>query len=243
MEFKVGDRVRCTRNVDGFNTKSKIGTVKKTNMLFVGVDFDEDVEGWGDIGLGIEKGHGVSVKYEDLELIEENTKQFTLADLKVGYLVELRDGKLGMVMESTNGKVLIDEYNGFYLELNAYNNNLNYYGDSYYDIIKVYGFSKYRSKALKFTTEDRELLWERKEMLDNKDILNDKEKEYLSNFIGPFKDRIKYIAKYYDEKAKDYYISIEYENDLDTNFPYFVGKEMYKNMETNKKYTLEELEL
>lgn len=149
----------------------------------------------------------------------------------------MRDGSGNMVMEATEGKVLIEEYNGYYLELNAYNNNLNYYGDSYYDIIKVYGFSKYKSKALKFTTEDRELLWERKE------ILNGKEKEYLSNFIGPFKDRVKYIAKYYDEKAKDYYISIEYENDLDTNFPYFAGKEMYKGMELYKKYTLEELGL
>lgn len=237
MKFKVGDRVRCTRNVGSFDTKGKVGTIKEIGVTVYAVDFDENVGGWGDKKLSIKVGHGLSVQVEDLELIEENTDTFTLDDLKIGYLVELRDGSGNMVMEATEGKALIEEYNGYYLELNAYNNNLNYYGDSDYDIIKVYGFSKYKSKALKFTTEDRELLWERKE------ILNGKEKEYLTSFIKPFRDRVKYIAKYYDEKAKDYYISIEYENDLDINFPYFAGKEMYKNMETNKKYTLEELEL
>ena len=248
MKFKVGDRVRCTRNIiicktdnnTHHNTKDKVGIVKEIySSNFYIIDFDENIKGEEIVDLNIKKGHGLNVCEEDLELIEENTdtKQFTLDDLKVGYLVELRDGSGNMVMEATEGKVLIEEYNGYYLELNAYNNNLNYYGDSYYDIIKVYGFSKYKSKALKFTTEDRELLWERKE------ILNGKEKEYLTSFIKPFRDRVKYIAKYYDEKAKDYYISIEYENDLDINFPYFAGKEMYKNMETNKKYTLEELEL
>lgn len=235
MKFKAGDRVICTRNTCGYATKNKKGTIKKLKNKIYMVDFDENVGGWEDIDLEIKRGHGVAVDDEDIELIEENA--FTLDDLKVGYLVELRDGSGNMVMEVTEGKVLIEEYNGYYLELNAYNNNLNYYGDSDYDIIKVYGFSKYKSKALKFTTKDRELLWERKE------ILNGKEKEYLTSFIKPFRDRVKYIAKYYDEKAKDYYISIEYENDLDINFPYFAGKEMYKNMETNKKYILEELEL
>lgn len=237
MEFNVGDRVRCTRNVDGFDTKGKAGTIKKTNMLFVGVDFDEDVEGWGDTGLGIKEGHGVSVKYEDLELIEENADTFTLGDLKVGYLVELRDGSGNMVMEATEGKVLIEEYNGYYLELNAYNNNLNYYGDSDYDIIKVYGFSKYKSKALKFTTEDRELLWERKE------ILNGKEKEYLSSYIKPFKDRVKNIKKWYDNNSDKYLISAEYKDgSFPTNFP-FLEEKMYKNMEVDRAYTLEELGL
>lgn len=237
MEFKVGDRVRCTRNVDGFNIKDKIGTIKETAITLCVVDFDENVGGWEDKKSGIKLGHGLGLDKKILELIEENADTFTLDDLKVGYLVELRDGSGNMVMEATEGKVLIEEYNGYYLELNAYNNNLNYDGNSDYDIIKVYGFSKYKSKALKFNTEDRELLWERKE------ILNGKEKEYLSSYIEPFRDRVKYITKYYYEKAKDYYISIEYENDLDTNFPYFAGKEMYKNMETNKEYTLEELGL
>lgn len=249
MKFKVGDRVRCTKNITicetdnntYHNTKDKVGIVKEIySSNFYTIDFNENIKGKEIVDLNIKKGHGLNVCEEDLELIEEDTgnKQFTLDDLKVGYLVELRDGRLRMVMESTNGKVLIDEYDGFYLKLEDYSDNFkDENGDSQYDIIKVYGFDEFAYKTLDFNTEDRELLWERKE------ILNGKEKEYLTSFIKPFRDRVKYIAKYYDEYANDYFISIEYENDLDINFPYFAGKEMYKNMETNKKYTLEELEL
>ena len=121
MKFKVGDRVRCVRKVDGFDTENKKGTIKKLENKIYMVDFDENVGGWEDIDLEIKRGHGVAVDDEDLELIEENTgnKQFTLDDLKVGYLVELRDGSGNMVMEAKEGKVLIEEYNGYYLELNA----------------------------------------------------------------------------------------------------------------------------
>lgn len=244
MKFKVGDRVRCARDIiickadnnTHHNTKDKAGIVKEIySSNFYTIDFDENIKGEEIVDLNIKKGHGLNVCEDDLELIEENA--FTLDDLKVGYLVELRDGSVNMVMEATEGKVLIEEYNGYYLELNAYNNNLNYYGDSDYDIIKVYGFSKYKSKALKFTTEDRELLWERKE------ILNGKEKEYLSNFIGPFKDRVKYIRKMFSQSRGEYYIQIRYKDDNPTNFPYFSNKDMYKNMKTDRRYTLEELGL
>lgn len=238
MEFKAGDRVRCTRNIDSFNTKGKIGTVKRTNMLFAGVDFDEDVEGLGDIGLGIEKGHGAIVKYEDLELIEENTDTFTLDDLKVGYLVELRDGSGNMVMESTTGKVLVDE-SGDWLNLNNYNNDFKFLdnNNNHLDIMKVYGFSPYNNKTIKFTKEDRELFWERKE------ILNDSEKEYLSNLIKPFRDSVTMIKKLFSPTACKYYIQIRYIDDTPTNFPYFTNKDMYKNMEVDRAYTLEELRL
>ena len=235
MKFKAGDRVICTRNTCGYATKNKKGTIKKLENKIYMVDFDENVGGWEDIDLEIKRGHGVAVDDEDIELIEENA--FTLDDLKVGYLVELRDGSGNMVMEVTEGKVLIEEYNGYYLELNAYNNNLNYYGDSDYDIIKVYGFSKYKSKALKFTTKDRELLWERKE------ILNGKEKEYLTSFIKPFRDRVQHIKKWYDNNNDKYLISAEYKDEsFPTNFP-FLEEKMYKNMEVDRAYTLEELGL
>lgn len=237
MEFNVGDRVRCTRNVGSFDTKGKTGTVKETYTIFCAVDFDENVEGWGDIKLGMEKGHGVNVDKKDLELIEENTDTFTLDDLKVGYLVELRDGSGNMVMEATEGKVLIKEYNGYYLELNAYNNNLNYDGNSDYDIIKVYGFDEFAYKTLDFNTEDRELLWERKE-----GILNDAEKEYLGSFIKPFRGSVGSISK---ESTDDYeFIVIDLNDELvPVSLPMFVKNKYYENMETNKEYTLEELGL
>lgn len=238
MEFKVGDRVRCTRNVGIFDTKGKTGTVKETYTIFCAVDFDENVEGWGDIKLGMEKGHGVNVDKKDLELIEENTDTFTLDDLKVGYLVELRDSSRNIVMECTEGKVLVDE-NGGWLNLNDYNNNFKFMdNDNDFDMMKIYGFSFYKNRALKFFKEDRKLLWERKEILD------DVEKEYLSSFIRPFKDRVKYIKKWYDNNNDKYLISAEYKDgSFPTNFPFLEEKDMYKNMEVDRAYTLEELEL
>lgn len=240
MKFKVRDRVICTRNTCGYATKNKKGTIKKLENKIYMVDFDENVGGWEDIDLEIKRGHGVAVDDEDLELIEENTgnKQFTLDDLKVGYLVELRDGKLRMVMESTNGKVLIDEYNGFYLKLEGYSDNFkDEDGDSQYDIIKVYGFDEFAYKTLDFNTEDRELLWERKE-----GILNDAEKEYLGSFIKPFRGSVGSISK---ESTDDYeFIVIDLNDELvPVSLPMFVKNKYYENMETNKEYTLEELEL
>ena len=237
MEFKVGDRVRCIKDVCKYKTENKTGTVKDVYNNILYISFDEIVNGWEDERLGIKKGHGVAVNEKDLELIEENADIFTLDDLKVGYLVELRDGSRNIVMECTGGKVLVDE-NGGWLNLNDYNNNFKFMDNKNdFDVMKIYGFSFYKNRALKFFKEDRKLLWERKE------ILNYKEKEYLSSFIKPFRDRVKYISKYFNANANDYFISIEYKNDLDMNFPYFLNKKMYKGMELNKKYTLKELGL
>ena len=240
MKFKVRDRVICTRNTCGYATKNKKGTIKKSENKIYMVDFDENVGGWEDIDLEIKRGHGVAVNDEDLELIEENTgnKQFTLDDLKVGYLVELRDSSRNIVMECTGGKVLVDE-NGGWLNLNDYNNNFKFMdNENDFDAMKIYGFSFYKNKALKFFKEDRKLLWERKEILD------DAEKEYLSSFIRPFKDRVKYIKKWYDNNNGKYLISAEYKDgSFPTNFPFLEEKDMYKNMEVDRAYTLEELGL
>lgn len=73
-------------------------------------------------------------------------------------------------------------------------------------------------------------------------ILTDKEREYLSTVIKPFRDRVKYIAKYeYD--TNEQFIEIEINDVLPLIFPLFEENEYYKGMEVDKKYTLEELGL
>lgn len=72
-----------------------------------------------------------------------------------------------------------------------------------------------------------------------KEILDEKEKEYLSAVIRPFKDRIKFIAK---RKMFDDYICIGL-NDEVISLPYFKKGTMYKGMELYKEYTLKELGL
>lgn len=88
-----------------------------------------------------------------------------------------------------------------------------------------------------------------------KPIIDDVEKEYLGNIVKPFRDRIIYIAKAetvktYNPNAKVYEcIYIMYkdtskkQNPFYMGFPCFKKGTMYKSMELNKKYTLEELGL
>lgn len=77
-----------------------------------------------------------------------------------------------------------------------------------------------------------------------KDILDSKEREYLSNVIKPFRDRAINIKKFknYRDRQKEY-ITIYIKNDFEINLPNFEKNTMYKNMEIDKAYTLEELGL
>lgn len=73
------------------------------------------------------------------------------------------------------------------------------------------------------------------------EILDEIEKEYLSAVIKPFRDRVEYIKKNYHIEYE--YISIYIKNDCNICFPSFKKGTMYKGMEQNKEYTLEELGL
>lgn len=74
-------------------------------------------------------------------------------------------------------------------------------------------------------------------------ILDDIEKAYLSSVIKPFRKRIEYI-----EKTDNYYVNgkqflcITLADDY-CCLPFFKKDTMYKGMEANKRYTLEELGL
>ena len=81
-------------------------------------------------------------------------------------------------------------------------------------------------------------------------ILDDIEKEYLSNVIKPFRNRVSSITKVKDVafgsvSDVSYYIDIQLDDGDDFCFlPSFKpSSRMYKNMEINRKYTLEELNL
>lgn len=74
-----------------------------------------------------------------------------------------------------------------------------------------------------------------------KEVLDAKEKEYLSAVIRPFKGRVDYIKKF-DITGKEF-IRIYLKNDEDIDFPYFKKGTMYKGMKRDKKYTLKELGL
>lgn len=73
-------------------------------------------------------------------------------------------------------------------------------------------------------------------------ILNEKEKEYLSAVIKPFRNDVEYIEKRIFSTGAEY-IRICLTEDETVNFPNFKKGTMYKGMEANKAYTVEELEL
>lgn len=83
------------------------------------------------------------------------------------------------------------------------------------------------------------------------EILDEKEKEYLLNIIKPFKKNVKYIAKV-ETKGQER-IKICYKDYLDKSdadfihnhsffgLPTFKAGTMYRGMELDRQYTLEEL--
>lgn len=144
----------------------------------------------------------------------ELIKKFETSDLKDGDIITYRNGKQVIVV---NSKVASFE---------LYNNDLTHKSNKNYDIVKIEHPSNYQT------------VFERKE-----EILDKAEKRYLRDVIRPFRDKVKSIYKhkrYYDESIS--YICICLEND-NIYFPDFETNTMYKKMETNKKYKLEELGL
>lgn len=77
--------------------------------------------------------------------------------------------------------------------------------------------------------------------IQEKEILDEEEKEYLSAVIRPFRDKVISISKedYYDRNC---YINIELKKQ-NIDLPYFKISAMYKGMVADKKYTLKELGL
>ena len=75
-------------------------------------------------------------------------------------------------------------------------------------------------------------------------ILDEEEKKYLSAVIKPFRNRTEVIAKLLDCDEKREYIAVGCNTIQDSfSLPRFEKGTMYKGMELNKAYTLEELGL
>ena len=74
-------------------------------------------------------------------------------------------------------------------------------------------------------------------------VLDDVEREYLSAVIKPFRKMIAYIVKAQDFDDGKQCIRIILQNGDGMHFPYLDDDAMYKGMEVNKEYSLEELGL
>ena len=76
-----------------------------------------------------------------------------------------------------------------------------------------------------------------------KPILDEAERRYLKNVIRPFKDKVSYICKNKTVISKKEWIRVIFKADLNIDFPSFEEGTMYKGMEINKEYSLEDLGL
>ena len=81
------------------------------------------------------------------------------------------------------------------------------------------------------------------EIEKEKEILDNKEKEYLRGVIKPFKDRVTCIIKGTGVEEHTEYIRIKVKNDVSIMLPEFKRGKMYKGMKLEKEYTLKELGL
>lgn len=136
---------------------------------------------------------------------------------KVGQRVKIKaTGKQGKILD-------VDQDD----DINCYGStNLNYYVSFKNNDSLYYYF---------FTVHDLE---------EVKDILDKEEKEYLSNVIKPFRDRVTKIEKFEDSRDRQKeYITIYIKDDYAIILPNFKKNTMYQNMELDERYTLEELEL
>lgn len=156
-------------------------------------------------------------KENELALVE---KQFTKSDLKDGDIVTKRNGEKRTLV----GKYLHNVKRAS--PLTYYTEDLKDAGGlKEHDIIKV-------ERPVKYET-----VFERKE-----EILDGTEKKYLARVIKPFRHKVKSIMKR-SEHSSLCYIKICLKNGNAAYLPSFEENSMYKGMEPNREYTLEELGL
>lgn len=75
----------------------------------------------------------------------------------------------------------------------------------------------------------------------SREILDTKEKEYLSVVIKPFRNKVNKVTKKRYEDIE--WIHVSFANNDSFSFPAFDKNKMYKGMNANRGYSLEELGL
>ena len=152
---------------------------------------------------------------EELELAE-----YTYEDLK--------KSPIGTKITFEAGAVLVKDEENYFENVNRCREIANLYNlkDSYSDLGKIIKIEEptYRT-VYKYKPE----------------ILDEAEKRYLRNVVRPFRDKVTYIRKFVYSTG-DAKIDIVVENWY-ICLPTFPKNQMYKNMEDDKEYTLEELGL
>lgn len=92
------------------------------------------------------------------DLFKKKKEQFTKEDLKPGYVVKLRNGRLRMIIPRNKGYILIGDDHA--IDLDEYKDDLTFENDIL-TIEEVYGHTTNSFNVLKVSLNARELLWKR----------------------------------------------------------------------------------
>lgn len=95
-------------------------------------------------------------------------KIFTKDDIRYGYVVKFRNDRLAMAMPTHalgSGKVItaLRTPGTGWGDLGEYTFDMRSAHNSDFDIMEVYGYSKYAHRCIDVSTDYRELLWKREE--------------------------------------------------------------------------------
>lgn len=162
----------------------------------------------------------------------ENLEWFMEEELEpVEYTYEdLKKSPIGTKITFENGEVLVKDDDG------NYSNKKRWRDDS--DLKELKDRINTLGKIIKIEEPTYQTVYEVKQ-----EILDEAEKRYLRGVIRPFRNNVEIIRRMYSRTKNKDYIQIRYKNDTPTNLPYFEKDTMYKGMELDKIYTLEELGL
>jgi hypothetical protein len=212
MKYKVGDKVRV---------RSDLKVDKGYGHYFFSYEMKEF------------KGKKVTIEkvLDDCYLIEESWFKWTdemLEDYTYTYK-DLKKSLVGTKITFEKGEILVKNGNDTFENAQKFrrSEDFKHMKDNYYILGKII-----KVEEPTYTT-----VYEQKE-----EILDEKEKEYLSAVIKPFRSKVEFIEKIAFSKEKTF-IRIGLKEEASINLPYFKDGTMYKNMKLNKKYTLEELGL
>lgn len=128
-------------------------------------------------------------------------------------------------------------YGGFsYLELVNFENSPTYYSNKGFHYSVPLGLTTYSFEEVDFSIKKT----------NNKFLLDSIDRKYFNNFLRPFRDKIQYIRKMQSLDSDYEYIKIFYFKDTQPSsiyLPYFKTGTMFKKLELDKQYDLNDLDL
>ena len=222
FKFKIGDKVKFVGDYSKhriyFGKKLEDFIKENKNVLYVSAVTTAYIKVRGSTFWCFSDG--------ELELVD-----YTYEDLKkspIGAKITFEDGKVLVKVKERDARC--DEFTNGVANRNT--NDLKNLKDSWLE--------GYFGKIIKIEEPTYRTVYKYKP-----EILDKAEKRYLRRVIRPFRDKVKHVEKvvFSDGDAK---ISIRIEENNKIwyiGFPPFKKDRMYKGMEENKEYTLEELGL